>query len=84
MRVEEFHTSENTSERDTDLFYIAWKTELIITITNVCCLRLWVYVFISVFLYLFACERQFEFQTFGERTVLQSELILNPSSLLYS
>lgn len=65
-------------ERDTQVFYIAWKTELIITITNVCCLHLWVYVFISVFLYLFACEKEFEFETFGETTVLQSEVTLNP------
>ncbi len=86
MRVEEFQltTFRGNSyfrkyQRDTEIFYIGLKTELIITITNVCCLHLWVYVFISVFLYLFACEKQFEFQTFGERTVLQSELISNPS-----
>lgn len=57
------------------------ETELIITTTNVCCLHLWVYVFTSVFLYVFACEKQFEFQTFGERTVVQAEVILN---LLYN
>lgn len=65
-------------ERHTDLLcFLEKKTELIITTTNVCCLRLWVYVIISVFLYLFACKKQFACQTFGERTVYQSELILN-------
>lgn len=58
-------------ERERQIFCVAWKTELIITITNVCCLHLWVYVFISALLYLYACYKQFEFQTFGVSIVLQ-------------
>lgn len=64
-------------EREEQIFYVAWETELIITITNVCCLHLWVYVFISVFLYLYGCEKQFEFQTFGGRPALQNKVNLN-------
>lgn len=72
------------SERERRIFYVAGKTELIITITNVCCLHLWVYVFISVLVYLCFCPRKTEFQTFGERTVLQSENILDRPQVFVS
>lgn len=70
--------------RKIEIFYVAGKTELIITITNVCCLHLWVYVFISVLVYLCFCPMKIEFQTFGERTALQSENILDHPQVFVS
>lgn len=70
--------------RKIEIFYVAGKTELIITITNVCCLHLWVYVFISVLVYLCFCPTKTEFQTFGERTALQSENILDHPQVFVS
>lgn len=70
--------------RKIEIFYVAGKTELIITITNVCCLHLWVYVFISVLVYLCFCPTKIEFQTFGERTALQSENILDHPQVFVS
>lgn len=78
----QLQTQENI--RKIEIFYVAGKTELIITITNVCCLHLWVYVFISVLVYLCFCPMKIEFQTFGERTALQSENILDHPQVFVS
>lgn len=87
--VEEFHlatfsSTSNSRKYQKEIFYVAGKTELIITITNVCCLHLWVYVFISVLVYLCFCPTKIEFQTFGERTALQSENILDHPQVFVS